>query len=95
MSEREQILRDLEPMFQEAEAKGLWFHCNYQDIWFAPADLRKEHEKGSFIWGKVNWTLRNPSELTRQLEANVTDATAVLNRHRAALSKAKGEADGS
>lgn len=69
MTNREKILFDLEPLFEKAENEGLWFHCVYQDLWFSPEELRKEHEKGKFIWGAVNWQLRDPKEKLNELEA--------------------------
>ncbi len=68
MTEREEILASLAPLFAEAERCGLWFHCNYQDLWFSPKDLRASQAKGNFVWGPVNWKLRDPKELGRKLK---------------------------
>jgi len=68
MSKRKEILDSLEPMYKEAEEKGLWFHCSYQDLWFSPSELRKAQSKGRFIWGKKNWKLRTPEELIKNHE---------------------------
>lgn len=68
------ILKSLEPLFREARAKGLWFYCTYQQLWFSPDELAKEHAKGTFIWGPVNWMLRNPKELLTQLEGEIRAA---------------------
>lgn len=57
---RQQVLASLEPLFAEARAKGLWFHSCYQDMWFSPDELAEMHRQDRFIWGPVNWTLRNP-----------------------------------
>lgn len=57
-----EILKELEPLFKKAEKYGLWFYCNYQDLWFSPNELREEHKNGKFIWGSVNWKLRDPIE---------------------------------
>ena len=65
MSKREEILDSLETMYNEAEEKGLWFHCSYQDLWFSPSELIKAQSEGRFIWGKKNWELRNPEELIK------------------------------
>ena len=62
MSDREKILASLEPLFQEAERTGKWFYSNYQGLWFSPEQLREHHKNGRFIWGAVNWTLRDPKE---------------------------------
>lgn len=59
---KQSILADLAPMFAEAERDGLWFNSTYQDLWFSPDELRKQHGRGSFVWGPVNWTLRDPKE---------------------------------
>ena len=55
-------------MFEEAEKEGLWFFCNYQQLWFTPGELREKHKKGEFVWGRTNWKLRNPQELLDGLE---------------------------
>ena len=65
MSEREKILKSLEPLFAEAEAKGLWFRSHYQGIALSPKEMRAEHAKGRLIWGRVNWELIDPKTLLR------------------------------
>ncbi len=71
---KERVLKALEPMFKEAEENGLWFHSQYQDLWFSPASLAKAQAEGRFIWGAVNWDLRDPKEklaaLRREAEAS-------------------------
>ena len=62
MDKAARIIESLEPMFKEAEAKGLWFWNRYQDIWVLPADLRANHAKGQFVWGPDNWELRDPGD---------------------------------
>ena len=57
---RQAILDSLEPLLLKAEREGLWLHCDYQDLWFSPEQLRQEHAKGSFLWGPVNWELLEP-----------------------------------
>lgn len=61
-TERELILKSLEPLFETAERYGLLFYCSYQNLWFTPEELRKEQWKGRFIWGACNWKLRKPYE---------------------------------
>lgn len=64
----EQILKELEPLFVQAMDEKLWFYCNYQDLWFSPKELREKHAEGRFIWGAVNWQLKDPNERVRYLE---------------------------
>ncbi len=52
----------MEWLICKAEREGKWLHCNYQDLWFSPSELREHQAKGDFRWGPVNWTLREPSE---------------------------------
>lgn len=62
MTEKEAVFNSLKPLFKKAREEGLWFHCGYQDLWFSPDELEKmQTEEGRFIWGAVNWTLRNPN----------------------------------
>lgn len=72
------ILAGLEPMFKEAEAKGLWFYCSYQGMWFSPVELRAEHANGKFIWSDVNWRLRSPEEGLRELEDEAARAQVAV-----------------
>jgi hypothetical protein len=60
-------LTELEPLFRQAERENLWFWTVYKDSWFSPADLRSKHKQGAFIWGAINWRLRNPVERLEEL----------------------------
>jgi hypothetical protein len=71
-----EILASLEPLFKEAEEKKLWFHCNYQDMWFSPKELRAAHAEGRLIWGPVNWRLRDPYARLWQIADEVKKLTA-------------------
>jgi len=78
--DRDEILASLEPLFEEAERTGKWFYWAHQDIWFSPAELREQHAKGMFVWGRTNWRLRDPEERARELRAAVTAAQAEYDR---------------
>ena len=71
MASRMEILSSLEPMFKEADEKGLWFFCQYQSMWLSPNELKEWHQKGKFIWGEPNWQLKNPIELIAELEEEI------------------------
>ena len=64
---------EMDKLFTEAEAKGLWFFSSYQSLWFSPRELREAQADGRFKWGVVNWELRPPkeheAELLRKAEA--------------------------
>lgn len=62
---KEAILAGLEPLIQQAEREGKWLRCGYYDIRMPPAELRKAHAKGSFLWGVVNWDLIEVPEYTK------------------------------
>lgn len=68
MNEHDKIVESLKPLFKEAREKSLWFHCNYQDLWFSPDELEKHQSNGQFMWGAVNWQLKEPSWKIRELE---------------------------
>jgi len=60
-----QSARDaLDEMFRRAIANGLWFYHGGMSgpLWFSPDELQAEQEKGQFVWGAVNWQLRDPQE---------------------------------
>lgn len=87
---REEVLDDLEPLIREAERTGKWLHCVYQDLWFSPAELRAENAGGHFIWGAVNWTLRDPLDEYARLCKEVHDSQARAVRARDAFAKRLG-----
>lgn len=83
MNDRERILESLEPLFQEAEEKGLWFYTEYQSLWFSPKELRKQHEKGRFLLSPVSWRLRAPYVRLIELEDSIAcakEAHAIFKR---------------
>jgi len=71
---KELILKELEPLFKRAREQNLWFHCNYQDLWFTPEELEKTQEKGRFVWGAINWELKDPTEKLQGLQNKVKRA---------------------
>ncbi len=87
MDEATDIKKSLAPLFKEADEKGLWFYCSYQDLWFSPDDLRSEQANGRFVWGAVNWRLRRPSERMDQLQEAAISAKLAADRFRAQLGK--------
>lgn len=74
--------RTMEDFIKQAEQSGKWLHCNYQDLWFSPAELREEQSRGKFRWGAGNWDLRDPIEELEALELKVTQAIEQLSRFR-------------
>lgn len=79
------ILKSLLPLFVRARSQGLWFHCAYQDLWFSPDDLAREHAAGRFIWGPENWSLRDPKERLAQLEREAVAHAAGVERFKERL----------
>ncbi len=74
MEEWSQHDRDaLAALFVEAHAKGLWFfHGGLSGpLWFSPNELEKEQAAGRFVWGAVNWRLRNPRERLVQIDDEI------------------------
>ena len=88
MSEHDDILQSLEPLFRKAERECLWFRSPYQDLWFSPAELRANQANGRFIWGPENWELRDPIELViqaaRELQSAKTKFEAIMLRVQSA-----------
>ena len=86
MSEADKINEGLKPMFKEAKEKGLWFYCSYQGMWYSPEDLKKKQAEGQFMWGAVNWRLRDPKEKVTQLENSVKSAINELDNFKKRIS---------
>ncbi len=78
MSERDQIIAGLKPLFKKARAEGLWFRSSYQDLWFSPDELEAAQAAGRFIWGAVNWTLCDPADRLAQLTREYESARTAM-----------------
>ncbi len=84
------ILKSLEPMFKEAEEKGLWFFTDNMGtgpLWFSPRELRERHKNGVFIWGIVNWRLRYPLQHLQELQENIDYANNEYHKFMDRLAK--------
>ena len=85
----EEVKQELESLCKEAEEKKLWIHCHYQNLWFTPNELRTANADGRFIWGRVNFTLRDPQEkldeIDRQIERLNSERSLVLAKIEKAL----------
>jgi hypothetical protein len=77
---KKKVLETLKPLFEKADKEGLWFYSYYQDIWFSPKELREKHEKGFFLWGAVNWKLRDPRERLSQFKEEIFRIEQERNR---------------
>lgn len=84
VDERDAILAGLEPLLQDAEAEGKWLHCAYQNLWFSPEELRAHHRDGRFVWGAINWSLRDPAVYRLEEVRKFLDAR---DRYRKALAR--------
>ena len=77
MSQKEQILAELAPLFAEAKEKGLWFQgkvFGHSELRFSSKELREYHDKGKYIWGAVNWKLVDPKEILSSLSEDIYQA---------------------
>jgi len=74
MMSEEKIRDGLDELIRRAERERLWLRCHYDDLWFSPAELRKANAAGRFLWGAVNWELRDPAEKLSGLAKRVVSA---------------------
>ncbi len=61
--EKQAILMSLQPLFEEAEAEGLWFfHESGEvgEVWCSPEFLKLRQSQGELIWAPEHWELRSP-----------------------------------
>lgn len=72
----------LDELFTRARTEGLWFHGRHQDLWLSPDELQAEQKKGQYLWGAVNWELRNPVEMVEAAKAKVFSAEKELKEAR-------------
>lgn len=89
MSQKEAILNELQPLFDQAKREGLWFFCNYQSLWFSPGELQREQARGSFVWGAVNWQLRDPAERLLELKSRQESAADEITRLEKRIAEGK------
>lgn len=78
MNEAELALSTLNPLIDQAKKEGKLLQSNYQCVIFFPSELRKQNEKGSFIWGAVNWKLIEMKDETQYLRVKVEKAKKEL-----------------
>ena len=77
MSQKEEILRGLAPLFAEAKEKGLWFKglvFGHNELKFFPKELREYHKKGKYIWDVENWELIDPQDILASLSEDIYQA---------------------
>ena len=79
-TEAEAIRLELSVLCDQAQREGKALWCHYQNLWFTPAELRRENAAGRFLWSAVNWKLRDPAERTQELTADVERAQRELAR---------------
>jgi len=70
----------LSELINQAEREGKWLHCNYQDLWFKPSELRAANADGRFVWGVSNFRLRDPQEQIAILHGEVDRAETALQQ---------------
>lgn len=78
------IAAELRKLTAQARAEGKWLWCNYQDIWFSPDQLDEQNRNGKFLWGPVNWQLRDPAERVAEAKRRADDAAGEYARIAAA-----------
>lgn len=83
--EAEKVMRSMGPLFAKAEQLGLWFYSPYQSLWFSPQRLRDQQAQGRFMWGAVNWELRDPKEHAAKLRQKAKDANREAEAFEAEL----------
>ncbi len=85
------IATSLEPMYQEAEEKGLWFYHvtdEGQEIWCSPGFLRAEQAEGRLIIAPEHWELRDPAGYMSKL---VNDCQGIVDEYNQMAKRLKIE----
>ena len=85
--EREAIRLSLQPLFEKAEAEGLWFFHESSEagqIWCSPEYLHLKQSEGDYVWAPEHWELRSPlgyiKSLRKQAEAIVKEHNELAER---------------
>ena len=70
--EKHAILVSLKPLFDEAEAKGLWFFHKSSEVgelWCSPEYLRNKQSHDEYVWAPEHWELRSPVDYITALRS--------------------------
>ena len=85
--EKQAILMSLDPLFQEAEEKGLWFFHKSDEageFWCSPEYLRLKQSEDEYVWAPEHWELRNPvrymDSLRVQAESKILEFNNLASR---------------
>jgi len=84
---KNRILKTLEALFFEAKKHSLWFYCGYNNLWFSPSELKKEHSENRYVWSVCNWALRNPNGELKRLENSIEHAQNNYDEFKKRISK--------
>lgn len=79
---KQAILMSLRPMFEKAEAKGLWFFHESSEVgelWCSPEYLHLKQSQGELIWAPEHWELRSPLGYMKSLRAQVDQIVKEFN----------------
>ena len=78
MTSEKTIQMMLRPLIESARGRGMWLWCSYQDLWFSPDELEAKNNQGKFLWGPINWVIRDPQEHIQQLKQGIERAEDAL-----------------
>lgn len=81
--------KNLSHLFKIAEEQGLWFYSHYQQMWFSPRELKEQQSRGHFVWGAVNWELRDPKIKLKQFEREIEELEKQKKEFELRLQKGK------
>ena len=86
------IIMSLEPLFEEATAKGLWFFHESSEageVWCSPEYLRLQQSQGKLIWAPEHWELRSPTGYIKSLRIKAEQTVSEFNDLSARLGQDK------
>lgn len=73
MNDKEKIKAELKVLIEHARKEKKWLFCGYQCLWFTPDELETANNSGKFLWGTVNWTLRDPQEKIDEIQKQIDE----------------------
>lgn len=76
-------------LIERATREGKWLFCQYQGLWWSPAELAQCNANGRFLWGAINFELRDPAELLAACEQRVVQAMAEVESVKARMAGTK------
>lgn len=69
---------EMRALIAKARAEKKWIYSNTMagEYWWSPDWLEEENTNGRFLWGAINFELRDPQDRVKQAQKRLDEALA-------------------